>query len=128
MYRSIEIIRKFPENFLNRKSRRDTVLKIYPNVERDLLILVASFRRSPSAPELFCLPYTQKQQANNENFPTYGYSERSIEIERHTSMKINFHLFQKVQETKWKLAYYMHIFAQILPSFYIVSVAFTIHS
>lgn len=26
-----------------------------PNVESDLLILVASLRRSPSAPELFCL-------------------------------------------------------------------------
>lgn len=27
----------------------------YPKVERDLLMLVASLRRSPSAPELFCL-------------------------------------------------------------------------
>lgn len=128
MYRLTKITRKFSGNFLNQKSRRDIVQKIYPNVERDLLILVASFRRSPSAPELFCLPYTQRQQANNENFPTYGYSEHSIEIERHTSMKINFHLFQKVQGTKWKLAYYMHILAQILPSFHFVSVAFTIYS
>lgn len=29
----------------------------YPRVESDLFIFVASFRRSPSAPELFCLHY-----------------------------------------------------------------------
>jgi len=29
----------------------------YPKVDNDLLILAASFKRSPSAPEVFCLLY-----------------------------------------------------------------------
>lgn len=29
--------------------------KFYPRVDKDLLIFAASFKRSPSAPELFCL-------------------------------------------------------------------------
>jgi hypothetical protein len=29
--------------------------KRYPRVDKDLLMFAASFKRSPSAPELFCL-------------------------------------------------------------------------
>lgn len=33
--------------------------KSYPRVDKDLLMFAASFKRSPSAPELFCLVWIQ---------------------------------------------------------------------
>lgn len=41
----------------------------YPRVERDLLILVASLRRSPSAPELFCLLSTDAEHQKDKIGP-----------------------------------------------------------
>lgn len=42
----------------------------HPNVERDLLMFVASFKRSPSAPELFCLYYqTQECGIKHKHIP-----------------------------------------------------------
>lgn len=38
-----------------------------PNVDNDLLILVASFKRSPSAPELFCLNIYLNSNRNKQN-------------------------------------------------------------
>jgi hypothetical protein len=35
------------------------ITKDYPRVDNDLLMLAASFKRSPSAPELFCLDLIQ---------------------------------------------------------------------
>lgn len=38
----------------------------YPRVDKDLLMFAASFRRSPSAPELFCLFHNNLDQVRQQ--------------------------------------------------------------
>lgn len=56
-----QILVNYTQGRLRKLHNIDDQKKSYPNVERDLLMFVASFKRSPSAPELFCLYYETQE-------------------------------------------------------------------
>lgn len=70
-------IRKIKKN-KEKRSKQKTVQHhfSYPNVDKDLLIFAASFNRSPSAPDDFCLRRLVMESLTWQQFPNGGYGSK----------------------------------------------------